>query len=182
MPPYYAQKNEYPLLAGTHLGGRLTCGPTKLTGTEGFVNLVNINDSSSSDRMLSIQRPSCFFILCSSCSSRSNRHRRDCLLPPPRGRLCCRAGLTAPPNSHRWPSHPSTHPHLLLFSGNGRRTSKPSYSHTPLRVGNNCRVFLPPCRSLPRPRRRPPPWFSRRGLVNVVNDRHASEVDCTWRG
>ena len=41
---------------------------------------------------------------------------------------------------------------------------------------------LPPRRSLPRPRRRPPPWCSRRGLVNVVNDRHASEVDCTWRG
>ena len=41
---------------------------------------------------------------------------------------------------------------------------------------------LPPCRSLPRPRRRPPPWCSRRGVVSVVNDRHASEVDCTWRG
>ena len=41
---------------------------------------------------------------------------------------------------------------------------------------------LPPCRSLPRPRRRPLPWCSRRGLVNVVNDRHASEVDYTWRG
>ena len=90
---------------------------------------------------MSIQRPSCFFNLCSSCSSRSNKRRRDCLLPPPRGRLCCRAGLTAPPYSHRWPSHPSTHPHLLLFSGDGRRTSKPSYSRTPLRVGNNCRVF-----------------------------------------
>ena len=90
---------------------------------------------------MAIQRPSCFFNLCSSCSSRSNKRRRDCLLPPPRGRLCCRAGLTAPPYSHRWPSHPSTHPHLLLFSGDGRRTSKPSYSRTPLRVGNNCRVF-----------------------------------------
>ena len=45
-----------PLLAGTHHGGRLTCGPTKLTGTEGFVNLVNMNDSSSSDRTMSIQR------------------------------------------------------------------------------------------------------------------------------
>ena len=32
---------------------------------------------------------------------------------------------------------------------------------------------LPPCHSLPRPRRRPPPWCSRRGLVNVVNDRKA---------
>ena len=29
----------------------------KLTGTEGFVNLVNMNDSSSSDRLMSIQRP-----------------------------------------------------------------------------------------------------------------------------
>ena len=92
---------------------------------------------------MSIQRPSCFFNLCSSCSSRSNKRRRDCLLPPSRGRLCCRVGLTAPPYSHRWPSHPSTHPHLLLFSGDGRRTSKPSHSCTPLRVGNknNGRVF-----------------------------------------
>ena len=32
---------------------------------------------------MSIQRPSCFFNLCSSCSSRSNKHWRDCLLPPP---------------------------------------------------------------------------------------------------
>ena len=39
-----------------------------------------------------------------------------------------------------------------------------------------------PRHPLPRPRRRPPPWCSRRGLVNMVNDRHASEVDCTWRG
>ena len=77
---------------------------------------------------MSIERPSCFFNLCSSCSSRSNKCQRDCLLPPPRGRLCCRAGFTAPPYSHRWPSHPSTHPHLLLFSGDGRRTSKASYS------------------------------------------------------
>ena len=90
---------------------------------------------------MSIQRPSCFFNLCSSCSNRSNKRRRDCLLPPPRGQLCCRAGLTAPPHSHRWLSHPSTHPHMLLFSGDGRRTNKPSYSRTPLLVGNNCRVF-----------------------------------------
>ena len=32
---------------------------------------------------MSIQRLSCFFNLCSSCSSRSNKRRRDCLLPPP---------------------------------------------------------------------------------------------------
>src|SRR4051812_38596963 len=41
---------------------------------------------------------------------------------------------------------------------------------------------LPLCRSLPRPCRRPPPWHSGRGVVSMVNDRHASEVDCTWRG
>ena len=41
---------------------------------------------------------------------------------------------------------------------------------------------LPPCHSLPRPCHRPPPWCSRRDLVNVVNDRHASELDCTSRG
>ena len=40
----------------TQYSGRLTCGPTKLTGIEGFVNLVNMNDSSSSDRTMSIQR------------------------------------------------------------------------------------------------------------------------------
>lgn len=41
---------------------------------------------------------------------------------------------------------------------------------------------LPSCCSLPRPRHRPPHWCSWRGLVNVVNDRHASKVECTWRG
>ena len=139
-PKAIVRPSGHPLIQDslTHHGGRLTCGPTKLTGMEGFVNLVNMNDSSSSDRTMSIHRPSCFFNLYSSCSSRSNKRRRDCLLPPPRGRLCCRAGLTAPPYSHRWPSHPSTHPHLLLFSGDGRRTSKPSFSRTPLRVGNKC--------------------------------------------
>ena len=35
-----SKKMIHPLTAGTHLGGRLTCGPTKLTGMEGFVNLV----------------------------------------------------------------------------------------------------------------------------------------------
>ena len=99
--------------------------------------------------------------------------------PSSRGRLCCRAGLTAPSYSHRWPSHPSTHPHLLLFSGDGRRTSKPSYSSA---WETTVEYSLALCRSLPRPRHRPPPWCSRRGLVNVVNERHPSEVDCTWRG
>ena len=41
---------------------------------------------------------------------------------------------------------------------------------------------LPPCRSLPRPRHRPPPWCSPRGVVNVVKERLPSEEYCTWRG
>ena len=48
--------------------------------------------------------------------------------PASHGRQCCRAGLTAPSYSHPWPVYPSTHPHLLLFSGDGSRTSQPSYS------------------------------------------------------
>ena len=127
---------------------------------------------------MSIQQPSCFFNLCSSCSSRSNRRGRDCLLPPPRGRLCCRAGLTAPTYSHRWPSHPSTHPHLLLFSGVADEPVNPRTVVLPSAWDTTAESSLPPCRSLPRPRRRPSPWCSRRGLVNVVNNRHASEVDC----
>ena len=131
---------------------------------------------------MAIQRPSCFFNLCSSCSCRSNKRRRGCLLPPPPGRLCCRADLTAPPYSHRWPSHPSTHPHLLLFSGDGRRTVNPRRVVLPSAWETTAESSLPLYRSLPRPRRRPLPWCSRRSLVNVVNDRHASEEDCTWRG
>ena len=48
--------------------------------------------------------------------------------PASRGRLCCLAGLTAPSYSHLWPVYPSTHPHLLLFIGDGSRTTQPSYS------------------------------------------------------
>src|SRR3954466_16412916 len=54
--------------------------------------------------------------------------------PASRGRLRCGGGLTAPYYSHRWPGHPSTHPHPLLFCGDvsltPQRTSEPSYSST----------------------------------------------------
>ena len=71
---------------------------------------------------MSIQRPSCFFDLCSSCSSRSNKRRQDYLLPPPHGRLCCRGGLTAPYYSHHWPGPAAT------AASHRSRTSEPSYS------------------------------------------------------
>ena len=54
--------------------------------------------------------------------------------PASRGRLRCGGGLTTPYYSHHWPGHPSTHPHPLLFYGDGsltpQRTSEPSYSST----------------------------------------------------
>ena len=46
--------------------------------------------------------------------------------PASRGRLCCRAGLSAPYYSHRWPGHPSTHPHPLLFCGDSSLTPQPN--------------------------------------------------------
>ena len=103
---------------------------------------------------MSIQRPSCFFNLCSSCSSRSNKRRRDCLLPPPYGRLCCRAGLTAPPYSHRWPSHPSTHPQSHTCCYSPATTDEPVNPRTvvlPSAWETTAESSLPPCRSLPRP-------------------------------
>ena len=103
---------------------------------------------------MSIQWPSCFFNLRSSCSSRSNKHQRDCLLPPPRGWLSCRAGLTARPYSHRWPGHPSTHPHPSTV------VASP-----------------PPGHSLPWSLRRPSRWCSRHGVVNVVNKRQHRKRD-----
>ena len=131
---------------------------------------------------MSIQRPSCFFNLCSSCSSRSNKRRRDCLLPPPA--VGCAAAQASPP--HRTPIAGLVIPlftHTCCYSPamadepvNPRTVVLPSAWET------TAESSLPLCRPLPRPRRRPPPWCSRRGLVNVVNDRHASEVDCAWRG
>ena len=77
------------------------------------------------------------------CQSNSNRASSVSDLPAPAaqtsavGTACSRlpwpAVLPGRPHgpiiySHPWPVYPSTHPHLLLFSGDGRRTSKPSYS------------------------------------------------------
>src|SRR3954468_11660481 len=62
--------------------------------------------------------------------------------PASRGRLCCRGGLTAPillPPLAR-PSLHSTHPHPLLFCGDGS-AAEPVNPRTPLRVGIHFRVF-----------------------------------------
>ena len=98
---------------------RLTCGPTKLTRTKGFVNLDNINYSSCSDRTMSIQQPSCFFNLWSSCSSRPKQHRSCRLLLPPMAGYD--AAEASPP-----PTIPTAGQALRRRQRN--RTSEPSYS------------------------------------------------------
>ena len=80
------------------------------------------------------------------------------------------------------PSLHSPTPHVILQRRQPHTKIKPVNPHTPLRVGIHYRVFPATRRPLPRPHRRPPPWCSRCGMVNVVNDRHASEVDYMWRG
>ena len=92
----------------------------------------------SSDCWMSIQRPSCFFNICSSCSSRSNKRQRDCLLPPPA------AGYAAAQASrpHHTPIAVLAIPlltHTCCYSP--ATADEPVNPRTPLRMGNNCRVF-----------------------------------------
>ena len=61
-----------------------------------------------------------------------------------------------------------------LEASHRSRTSEPSYSSP--------RGLPLPRRPLPRPRRRPPPWCSPCGVVNVVKERLPLEEYCTWRG
>ena len=126
-------KNEYPLLAGTHLGGRLTCGSTKLTGTEAFVNFCQyMNDSGSSDRSMSFQRPLCFFNLWSSCSSRP-KQRRSCRLLLPLVAGCDAAEASPPPTTPTAGQAIPLRSHTPCYSAataasHRSRTSEPSYS------------------------------------------------------
>ena len=107
-------------------------GPTKLTRTKGFVNLVNINDSSCSDRTMSIQRLSCFFNVWSSCSSCPKQHR-SCrlLLPPVAG--CAAAEASPPPTTPTAGQAipPLTHTpcyYAATTASHRSRTSEPSHS------------------------------------------------------
>ena len=82
------------------------------------------------------------------------------------------AGLAIPLLTHTCCYSPATadepvNPHTVVLPSAWETTAESS---------------LPLCRSLPRPHRRPPPWCSRRGAVNMVKERLPSDVDCTWRG
>ena len=119
-----------------------SCRPTKLTRTKGFVNLVNINDSSCSDRTMSIQWPYCFFNLWSSCSSRP-KQRRSCrvLLPPVAG---CDAAEASPPRTTPIAGQAIpllTHTPCYSAATAASHRCEPVNPRTPLRVGIHCRVF-----------------------------------------
>ena len=89
----------------------------------------------------------------------------------------CAAAQASPP--HRTPIAGLAIPlltHTCCYSP--AMTDEPVNPRTPLRLGIHCRVFLAPRRPLPRPRRRPPPWCSRRSVVNVVKERLPSEEYC----
>ena len=71
---------------------------------------------------MSIQRPTCFFNLWSSCSSRP-KQRRSCRLLLPLVDGCAAAEASPPPYySHRWPGPAAT------AASHRSRTSEPSYS------------------------------------------------------
>ena len=101
---------------------------------QGLWQLSQYNDSSCSDRMMAIQRPSCCFNLWSSYSSRP-KQRRSCrlLLPPVAG---CDAAEASPP-----PTTPTVGQAIPLLThtpcysaatatSHRCRTSEPSYSST----------------------------------------------------
>src|SRR3954464_8665214 len=93
------------------------------------------------------------------------------LAPGSRGRLCCRGGLTTPYYSHRWPGHPSTHPHPVLLCGDGSLTPRRTSALVLLYAWASTAASSPATRRpLPRPRRRPPPWCSQRGVDKVIKE------------
>jgi len=100
--------------------------------------------------------------------------------PASHGPLCCRPGLIAPAYSSCWPGHLSTQPKPLLFCGNASLTSQPKQSTLilPYAWASTSASCPAPWHSLPRPRRRPPPWCSWSGVFNMVNEWQPSEHNC----
>ena len=96
--------------------------------------------------------------------------------PSSRGRLCCRVG--SPP--HRTPLAGLAIPlltHTCCYSpATADEPINPRTVVLPSTWETTAESSLPLCRSLPRPRRRPLPWCSRRAMVNVVN----KEIHRTW--
>ena len=112
---------KIPLLAGTHHIVGMTCGPTKLTGMEGFVNLVNINDSSCSNRRCPSNGHSASStsgLLAPAAQSSAGRAACSCVPWP----AVLPRRTHRPYYSHRWPGPVAT------AASDRSRTSEPSYS------------------------------------------------------
>src|SRR3954468_18810627 len=93
----------------------------------------------------------------------SRRPHRPLLLPP-----LARPSLYSPT------------PPVILRRRQPHTAAEPINPRTPLAWASTAASSLAPRCPLPRPRGRPPPWCSRRGVVNVVNDQLPSEEYCTW--
>ena len=116
---------------------RLTCAPTtgwrvcfhkkRLTHTQCPVNLVNTRE-----QWLLDVHPTAVVLLQSLLFMLQPLNQAPAGLPAPssRGRLCYRAGLTALPYSHRWPSHPLL-THTCCYSPG--KADEPVNPHTPPR-------------------------------------------------
>ena len=98
---------------------------------------------------MSIQRPSCFFNLCSSCSSHSNKHRQDCLLPPP-AVGCATAQASLPHRTHIAGLAIPLLTHTCCYSpATADEPVNPRTVVLPSAWETTAESSLPPCRSLP---------------------------------
>ena len=156
----------------------LACGPIGQSQCKAL-STSSKNDFDSLIRWIYIQRLAFFFNLSSSSSSAAGTACSS---------LRCTVALLRAPRSetlpYRRPGHPSTPLHLLLFSAECSPSPHPNQSSlTLISVCDSTAASSPsPGHSCPEPRRWPPPWSARHGVVNMVNKRESSEEDCMWRG
>ena len=103
--------------------------------------------------------------------------------PASRGRLCCRAGLSAPTTPTAGQGIPLlTHTLVILRRRQPHTAAEPVNARTPLYVGIYCRVFPGSASS--------PSYASPSSTAVVLSARRGQRgqgttsigVDCTWRG
>ena len=151
----------------------MTCGPTNLMGTEGFVNLVNMNDSSSSAQEVADVHQTAAVLLQSLIFLLQPPKPAPAGLPAPssRGRLCCRQAIPL-----------STHTSCYFLGRQPHPAADQSVLVLPSAWASAAVASSASGGSLPGPRPHPPHLCSRRGEVNMVNKQQPSEEYCTWRG